>query len=399
MWNKALDQALARLFRIGALEVTYPDGTRRRYGEPGADPVRVTIRDETLPRRLLLTPDMALGEAYMNEQLTLDDDDLRGLLLLALTNRRRGHDPGIMRATGRALTPVQRWLSHNWRAGSKRNVQHHYDLSGALYDLFLDEDRQYSCAYFPEPDMSLEAAQEAKKRHIARKLLIEPGDRVLDIGCGWGGMALTLARDFGARVVGVTLSEEQHRIARERVAQAQLSDRIDIRLQDYREVEGPFERIVSVGMFEHVGATHFREYFAKVAELLSPKGVALIHTIGSSSPPRSTSPWIRKYIFPGGYLPSMSEATRAIEFADLTITDVEVWRMHYAHTLRHWHDRFMANVDKARDLYDERFCRMWRYYLTASEVSFIAERLGNFQFQLSHDKTAVPITRDYLYAD
>ncbi|QQA44904.1 SAM-dependent methyltransferase [Pelagovum pacificum] len=397
MWNSALDKALARLVRRGALEVTFPDGTTRRYGEDDATPVKSEINDPGTVRRLLYTPDLALGEGFMEGRIVLPGDDPRPLIRLALDNRRHGHSPAVMMALQKMLMPIQRFFAHNRVSSSRRNVQHHYDLSGELYDLFLDSDRQYSCGYFPDPEMSLEDAQEAKKQHIAKKLLIRPGERVLDIGCGWGGMALTLARDYGASVVGVTLSEEQHRIATERAEAAGLADRIDIRLEDYRNVEGPFDRIVSVGMFEHVGAAQFRTYFDKVAKLLAPHGVALIHTIGSSAPPRATSTWIRKYIFPGGYIPAMSETVRAIEAADLTVDDVEVWRIHYARTLRHWHDRFLARRDEALALYDERFFRMWRYYLVAAEESFRLERLGVFQFQLSHDKTAVPLTRDYLY--
>ena len=280
---------------------------------------------------------------------------------------------------------------------SRANVAHHYDLSGELYDLFLDTDRQYSCAYFRRPDMTLEEAQAAKKHHIAGKLLIEPGMKVLDIGCGWGGMGLTLARDYGAEVTGVTLSTEQYNMANKRAEEAGLADRCKFELMDYRDVQGQFDRIVSVGMFEHVGIPHYEEYFRTVKRLLTDDGIALIHTIGRSDPPGTTSPWILKYIFPGGYCPALSEAMRPIENQDLFATDVEVWRLHYAETLRHWHDRFMANIDRARELYDERFCRMWRYYLLACEMTFRHNRQVVFQFQITKQQDAVPLTRDYLY--
>jgi cyclopropane-fatty-acyl-phospholipid synthase len=281
---------------------------------------------------------------------------------------------------------------------ARANVAHHYDLSGALYDLFLDADRQYSCAYFSHPGMSLEAAQAAKIEHIAKKLLLRPGMEVFEIGCGWGGLSLALARDHGVRVLGVTLSEEQLKLARARAEAAGLSDRVRFELMDYRAVRGEFDRVVSVGMFEHVGVPHYREYFDTVRARLKPDGVALIHTIGRAAPPGATSPWITKYIFPGGYVPAMSEMTAAVEAADLYPCDLEVWRLHYAETLRHWHDRFVAREAEAEALYDARFCRMWRYYLKASEMTFRLNRQCVFQVQLARAQDAVPLTRDYLYA-
>ncbi|MEM9523570.1 MAG: cyclopropane-fatty-acyl-phospholipid synthase family protein, partial [Pseudomonadota bacterium] len=270
--------------------------------------------------------------------------------------------------------------------------------SGELYDLFLHEDKQYSCAYFRTPGDTLEKAQAQKKAHIAGKLLLKPEMRVLDIGCGWGGMAMTLARDHGAHVTGVTLSEEQYKTANARVTAAGLQDKVRIFLSDYRDLDGVFDRIVSVGMFEHVGAPHYREYFSHVRRKLVPDGVALIHTIGRLNPPGVTSPWIHKYIFPGGYVPSMSETMAAIEKEGLVTADIEIWRLHYAETLRHWYDRFVARIEEARALYDDRFCRMWRYYLVASELTFRLSSQVVFQFQLARDQRAVPMTRDYLYA-
>jgi cyclopropane-fatty-acyl-phospholipid synthase len=395
MWDKALAIFLSRFVRHGTLSLTLPSGQTIVAGQ-GEPRVAVTLTDPTLPRRLCLSPELAVGEGYMDGTLIIEGDDVRGLLRLGILSAREGM-PLWQRPTltiRRLSRTLRQW---NPAARARRNVAHHYDLSARLYELFLDADRQYSCAYFARPEMTLEEAQAAKKRHIAGKLLLEPGMRVLDIGCGWGGMALTLARDHGARVVGVTLSEEQIKVARERAARTGLADRVEFRLMDYRLVEGRFDRIVSVGMFEHVGVPHYRTYFGKVRELLTEDGVALIHTIGRTTPPGATSPWIDKYIFPGGYVPSLSEAMVAVEREDLVVDDVEVWRLHYAETLRHWHDRFVSRQQEARALYDERFCRMWRYYLIASELTFRLNRQVVFQLQLSRRQEAVPLTRDYLY--
>ncbi|WP_272010299.1 SAM-dependent methyltransferase [Roseovarius sp. ZX-A-9] len=398
MWSNILHRFLTHLIRRGELSVTYPDGTQRIYGDAtGGQRAAVSLHDPSLPRRIVLSPDMAVGEAYMDGKLRIENDDLYGFLGVAIGNLAEQGQPWFRRPL-EMVQHLGRWAAQfNPAPRARANVAHHYDLSGKLYDLFLDADRQYSCAYFADPGMSLEDAQTAKKHHIAAKLLLKPGMRVLDIGCGWGGMGLTLARDYGAQVLGVTLSREQHRVANERARAAGLADRARFELMDYRAVEGQFDRIVSIGMFEHVGVPHYRVYFDKVRERLAPNGVALIHSIGRAGPPGATSPWIAKYIFPGGYVPALSEMTRAVENSGLIATDVEVWRLHYAETLRHWHDRFMANVDAARELYDERFCRMWRYYLVASELTFRLNRQVVFQMQLSPVQDAVPLTRDYLF--
>jgi cyclopropane-fatty-acyl-phospholipid synthase len=397
MWIGLLDGMLRRLLRHGQMVIRFPDGSLHRYGDGTGTEVALRFDDPDLPRKLLLHPDLAVGEAYMDGTLTIEGDDLRGFLALAMQNL--NDQPANWRDQLLHLRALflRRLDQFNPMRRAQRNVAHHYDLSGELYDLFLDEDKQYSCAYFAHPGMMLEQAQRAKKAHIAGKLLLEPGMTVLDIGCGWGGMALTLARDYGARVVGVTLSEEQHKVATRRAAEAGLADRVEFRLADYRTVTETFDRVVSVGMFEHVGVPHYREYFRNVHARLAPDGVALIHTIGRVSPPGSTSPWITKYIFPGGYCPSLSEMMAAVEKEGFWSTDIEVWRLHYAETLRHWHDRFMANIDKARVLYDERFCRMWRYYLIASEMTFRHYGQVVFQVQLAHRQDAVPLTRAYLY--
>ena len=398
MWDKLLQKMLAHLFRKGELSVTFADGTTQRFGDATqGGQVAITLHDASLPRKIVFSPDLAVGEAYMDGRLTIEGDDLYGFLDLSISNVAAQGQPWFRKplVVGRHL--MRHLQQFNPVRRAQANVAHHYDLSGELYDLFLDEDRQYSCAYFRDPDMTLEQAQLAKKHHIAGKLMIEPGMRVLDIGCGWGGMGLTLARDFGAEVTGVTLSHEQHAMANQRAAEAGLSDRVKFELMDYRKVQGRFDRIVSVGMFEHVGVPHYNEYFRTVKNLLVPDGIALIHTIGRAAPPGTTSPWIAKYIFPGGYVPALSETSAAIEKQGLVSTDIEIWRIHYAETLKHWHDRFMANIEKARALYDERFCRMWRYYLIACELTFRRANQVVFQFQLSPDQTAVPLTRDYLY--
>lgn len=397
MWTRSLDYMLRHLIHRGALSVEMPSGEVRRYGEPEADAIHVRLTDPDLPRKLVLNPDLALGEAYVDGRFQIQDDDLRGFMMLIIDNRDKTRR-NLVLDSEQFLRQLKRRLDqYNPASRSKSNVAHHYDLNGELYDLFLDEDKQYSCAFFSDPDFTLEQAQAAKKKHIAEKLLLKPGMRVLDIGCGWGGMALTLARDYGVSVLGVTLSEEQHKIATERARRAGLSDRVEFRIQDYREIKETFDRIVSIGMFEHVGVPHYRTYFNRVHDMLTEDGVALIHTIGRNAPPGATSPWIAKYIFPGGYVPSMSEVLQSVEREDLWVTDVEVWRLHYAFTLREWHDRFVANIDRARELYDEQFCRMWRYYLIASELSFRYSRQIVYHFQLARRLDAVPLTRDYLY--
>lgn len=400
MWTRLLDGALSRLIETGTLHVRLPDNRLLSFGDGREPVISVALSDWTALRRLVLNPDLAVGEMYMEGRLTVEDDDLRGLLTLAIVNMARQPRQIWFQRIATLFRSARRRVSQFNPVGKAReNVAHHYDLSGELYSLFLDADQQYSCAYFRDPSDTLEQAQSNKKHHIARKLLIEPGMKVLDIGCGWGGLALTLARDYGARVVGVTLSKEQHSVAVARVREAGLEDKIDIRLQDYRHVDEQFDRIVSVGMFEHVGVPHYDEYFSHVRDKLKEDGIALIHTIGRTTPPGMTNPWVLKYIFPGGYCPAMSETMQAVEHQNLVVTDVEVWRLHYAETLKHWYDRFMANIDRVRALYDDRFCRMWRYYLIASELTFRLNGQVVFQFQLSRDQQAVPLTRDYLYSD
>lgn len=399
MWQFAINRMLSLMIQRDTLQVTMPDGQIHSYGDGTGNPVQVRLHDTATVRRLALNPELALGESYMNGTLTIAEDDIQGLLALAVRNLNGAPRVWWQRIIPRLRIAMRRINQNNIAPRAKRNVAHHYDLSGELYDLFLDADRQYSCGYFRKDNDTLEQAQINKKHHIARKLMLEPGMQVLDIGCGWGGMALTLAQDYGADVLGITLSEEQHALATKRAADAGLSDKVTFRLCDYRDVEGQFDRIVSVGMFEHVGLPHFTDYFDAIRDLLTPDGVALIHTIGWTGTPDATNPWIAKYIFPGGYIPTMSETMTAVEKSGLWPADVECWRLHYAYTLRHWFDRFNQSHEEVSAIYDDRFVRMWRFYLAASEQTFRHGQQAVFQFQLSRKIDAVPLTRDYLYQD
>ncbi|MEM6610187.1 MAG: cyclopropane-fatty-acyl-phospholipid synthase family protein [Pseudomonadota bacterium] len=397
MWERLFDRMLRNHVQHAHIKIRMPSGVQIGYG-PGPDTgLSIAIKDTATLRQILTAPELGIGEAYMDGRLLIENDDLDGFMRFISRNADTAPLGGL-HAVSRWLGQVRRRIDQrNPVRRARANVAHHYDLSAALYDLFLDRDRQYSCAYFSRPGMDLEDAQAAKKAHIARKLILEPDMEVLDIGCGWGGMALTLARDYGVRVWGVTLSEEQHRIALSRAAKAGLSDRVRFELRDYRDIDRSFDRVVSVGMFEHVGVPHYPEYFDKLRRLLRPEAVALIHTIGRSGPPGHTSPWVAKYIFPGGYVPALSEMSAAIEGAGLINTDTEVWRLHYAETLKIWHDRFVARESEACALYDGRFCRMWRYYLKACEYSFRLRGHVVFQVQFAQAQSAVPLTRDYLY--
>lgn len=397
MWQTVLDKMLRKLIVLGQLRVEWPDGTQTSYGS-GTEPVaHVTLTDESILRDLSQKPVLALGEGYMDGRLQVPPPELYDLIVLLIRNQNAGQMP----AWFNAVQAVRGWTrsieQRNTPASARRNVHHHYDISDDLYRLFLDRDMQYSCAYFARPDMTLDEAQQAKKEHIAHKLLLRPGMRVLDIGCGWGGLALTLARDHGAQVVGVTLSENQLATARRRAEAEGLSDQVDFRLLDYRKVDESFDRIVSVGMLEHVGYPHLDEYFAKVDELLSPEGIALIHTIGHVSQAHPTSTWIDKYIFPGGYIPSLSEVATSVESTGLWAADVEILRGHYGPTLRHWRTRFENALPRVREMYDERFVRMWRFYLSVCEAAFEETFQGVFHLQLSHRQRDVPVTRDYLH--
>jgi len=384
-------------FRQGALGVIDARGRFQLFGS-GTPAAIVRLHDRAAEWQLLLHPDLKLGELYMDGRLTLEKGSVADLLRILMCNLAEVQPRGwhrIVRATRRFKRRLDQF---NPKSRAKAHVAHHYDLSGALYDRFLGADKQYSCAYFTEPGQSLESAQLAKKRHIAAKLhLNRPGLKVLDIGCGWGGLALDLARDAGAQVLGVTLSEEQVSVARRRAGTAGLAADCRFELADYRALSGRYDRIVSVGMFEHVGAPYYDAFFAKVRTLLADDGVMLLHTIGRSDGPGSTNAWIAKYIFPGGYTPALSEIVRAIEQSGLIITDVEVLRLHYAETLRQWARRFAANRAEVASIYDERFCRMWEFYLAGSEMAFRYDGEVVFQLQLVRRQDAVPLTRDYMF--
>ena len=396
-----LARMLNHLIRVGSLTVIDAYGKLHRFGAVVPDRRGLTVRlhDPKLHYSLFLRTQTAAGDAYMNGTMTVEDGDIYDLLTLIGRNVEIVDWHAFNKFTYHCSRLARRFHQHNPVSRSRKNVAHHYDLSAELYDLFLDADRQYSCAYFKSPDDSLEVAQENKKRLIEQKLLLKPGQRVLDIGSGWGGLAIHLAKaEDGVQVDGLTLSREQLQASREKAEKAGLGDRVHFYLHDYREHTGCYDRIVSVGMFEHVGLSHYPRYFAKVHDLLTDDGIALLHTIGRSNGPGQTDPWIRKYIFPGGYSPALSEIVRVTEKKKLIATDIEILRLHYANTLRHWRRRFITNRNSIASLYDERFCRMWEYYLAASEMSF--RHLNNvvFQIQLAKRQDAVPLTRDYLLA-
>lgn len=397
MWAKLLDRFLSDMIVDDRLSVTYPDGSTRDYGPDTGRAAHLAVSDTATIRAIMLNPDLGLGEGYMDGKIVPQNCTLDDAMAIVIRNRFKGKFPPWLAMANRARFHARRFIQNNAPGAARRNVAHHYDISDDLYRLFLDEDMQYSCAYFRDPSMTLEQAQVAKKAHIAAKLRLEPGMRVLDIGCGWGGMALTLARDYGCEVTGVTLSENQLATAQRRAEAAGLSKRIQFNLQDYRHTKGTFDRIVSVGMLEHVGVPNFDTYFGRVAELLDPDGVALIHTIGRSAPPMAHSSWINKYIFPGGYVPSMSELTPALERSDLWQCDIEVWRLHYAMTIREWRNRFDAHVAEITAMHDERFVRMFRYYLTVCILAFEHQMQAVYHLQLAHKRDAVPLTRDYLH--
>jgi len=393
----ALDLALSRIVSRGDLRVTTASGALLSFGDGSGEPICVRFTDERAQWAFLIDADGRLGELYMDERFLVDRGSLYDFVAMMLREAGNAAHPFAARAIDWVRTRARQFRHRNLPGRSKRNVAHHYDLDGRLYALFLDEDRQYSCAYFEEEGQGLDEAQLAKKRHLAAKLLLAPGQRILDIGCGWGGLALHLAAEApGGSVLGVTLSEEQLAYAKARVAGGGTAADVTFALQDYRSVEGQFDRIVSVGMFEHVGLASYREFFRTVAARLKDDGVMVLHTIGCSDGPGFTTPWLDKYIFPGGYIPSLSEIVPEIEAAGLTITDVEILRMHYAWTLAHWRARFAARSAEAAAIYDRRFCQMWEYYLSTAEAAFRFEGLAVFQIQLAKRGSAVPVTRDYI---
>lgn len=387
-----IEALLAKMIKTGDLTAHLPGGRVVKAGEGSGPPVVIRINGRGLRR--LTNPSLGLGEGYMEGDIVFERGTIADLLTIV------GESGGRKPKRGSALTRFRKGLKRriqqvNDRVASRRNVAHHYDLSNDLYRRFLDTDMQYSCAYFERPDMTLEEAQAAKKALIGRKLLIQPGMKTLDIGSGWGGLSMTLAKDFGARMTGVTLSTEQLALAKERAEKAGLSERIDFRLTDYRDLAEPFDRIVSVGMLEHVGAPNFQTYFDTIARLLDEDGMALVHSIGKMHGPGATNAFTQKYIFPGGYIPGLSEIVAAIEKAGLWITDIEILRLHYAETCRIWRERFLADPDIPQ-MFDERFRRMWEFYLAGAELGFRHGGHMVFQIQLAKKRDAVPLTRDYL---
>ena len=398
--NRLLDFYLSHLFKRGRLAVTYAGGSTRHYGDGNDDgvPLRVRFEDSRSEWALALNPALKLGETYMNGGFRLEQGTIFDLLRLVMVNAgRAGAGEPWMRAIERGRLAMRRFAQNNTPTRARKNVRHHYDLSNALYSLFLDKDWQYSCAYFEHDGQSLDDAQLAKKRHIAAKLLFDRPDlKTLDIGSGWGGLGLYLADICGAQVTGVTLSVEQKAMADERAAAAGLEGKVRFALEDYRTTKGPFDRIVSVGMFEHVGPRFYDEFFRQCAKLLHDDGVMLLHTIGRFQPPENTNSWMAKYIFPGGYMPALSEVMPALQRSGLIVADVEVLRLHYGETLRHWRERFAERREEAKALYDERFCRMWEFYLAASETSFRWQDLVVFQFQLVKRHGVAPTTRGYI---
>ena len=393
-----LNRLFTKMIRHGELTVIDASGNTHVYGSPVPDkpPVRCRLTTAATARAIAINPALGAGEAFMDGRLIIERGDIRQLVDLVTWNLRWQRDNPIRFALWRQASIAAKIDQINFARRSKRNVAHHYDLDDKLYDLFLDPHRQYSCGYFETPETSLEEAQEAKLAHIAAKLDLKPGQRVLDIGCGWGGMARYLHKVSGAEVVGVTLSEEQLKYARAKAAEMGIADKVTFELIDYRSLTGQFDRIVSVGMFEHVGLPHFREYFDTVERLLKPDGVALVHTIARADGPGATDPWTAKYIFPGGYSPALSQIVPAIEKSWMWITDIEVLRLHYGYTIRAWYDRCEARRAEIEALYDERFYRMWMFYLAAAMSAFNNDGHMNVQIQLTKRRDTLPLRRDYI---
>ena len=361
------------------------------------NPIKLKLLDKSLHYKLLLYPDLFLGEAYSNGTAVIENGTLTEFLDIALKNVGRNETSTLSEFLNK-LRGTYRFLTNfNLVKKSKLNVAHHYDISDDLYELFLDSKRQYSCAYFKNENDDLETAQTNKIKHIIKKLNLKPNQRILDIGSGWGSLAIEIAKESQCEVVGITLSENQLEYSKKKAKELNLENQVEFRLMDYRQLDEKFDRVVSVGMFEHVGRKFYKNYFNQVSNLLNDDGIALIHTIGSANPPRDPQPWITKYIFPGGYTPSLSEVAKPIEKSGLVISDIEVLRMHYAHTLRHWKKRFLGEKDRVLQMFDEKFFRMWEFYLTSCEMSFKWGDQVVFQFQLTKKFTSVPTTRDYIY--
>jgi cyclopropane-fatty-acyl-phospholipid synthase len=399
-WNRlvtwVLEGALAAFIHSGTLRVMTSGGDEFTVGDGSGKPLAIRFASIAAQLGVLFDPDLRFGEAYMDGSLVVEEGSIADVLALALSQDRSSNPTRWAKPQWFLRYLCRRLEQFNSRNRAQKNVAHHYDLDGQLYSIFLDADRQYSCAYFESDGQSLDDAQLAKKRHLAAKLLIEPGQHVLDIGSGWGGLARYLAEICGAYVEGVTLSEEQLRFSRAQAEEAGLEDRVGYHLADYRDIDRIYNRIVSVGMFEHVGVGFYEEYFRRCAAILGDDGVFVLHSIGRSDGPGITNPWLAKYIFPGGYIPALSEVLPAIERAGLLVTDIEILRVHYADTIRAWRERFLARREEAERLYDKRFCRMWELYLASSEMAFREEGMMVFQIQMTKRQGLVPVTRDYI---
>jgi cyclopropane-fatty-acyl-phospholipid synthase len=391
-----IDTLLSKLVREGALTVIMPGGKARTFGPGGAPALSVTITDRRTAFAIARTPRLGFGEAYMDGRIKIEGGDILDLMRMVVGANRWEEKSAGRKAINKGKRTWRSLFRRNEERKSRKNVAHHYDIGNDLYRLFLDEDMQYSCAYFTDPGNSLEQAQADKKAHIAAKLNLKPGQRVLDIGCGWGGTALYLNRVADVDVLGVTLSEEQLKVARQRAADAGVADRVKFELIDYRSLTGRFDRIVSIGMFEHVGAAHFDEFFLTCRDLLTDDGVMLVHTIGKLGKASSPDPFTDKWIFPGYHLPSISQMAASTESMKFIISDIEILRLHYAYTLNHWLRRTQAAKDRIVALHDERFYRMWEFYLAGGVVAFENGSMCNYQVQYIRDRTALPITRDYM---
>ncbi len=395
--NSTLKSYLTKAIRAGSLEIVDADGKTHAFGDGGPETVRVRFTSAEAEAAVIRDPDLKLGEEFANGRMIVEQGSIFDFLMIIFRNARNALPPFQMIAISSWRLATRRFRQINSLRRAKQNIHSHYDLDGRLYSLFLDADLQYSCAYWEDGVTSLDEAQHAKKRHLAAKLALKPGQRVLDIGSGWGGLGLYLAQHCDVEVVGVTLSDEQYAVSNRRAEELGLADKAKFLLQDYRKVEGPFDRIVSVGMFEHVGVGYFRDFFRACRNLLAEDGSMVLHSIGRTDGPGDTSMWIQRYIFPGGYIPAVSEVVPAVEKDNLHITDMEILRLHYAKTLRAWRERFLARREEVAALYDERFCRIWEFYLAASEASFEVGLMMNFQIQLTRNQLALPLTRNYMF--
>jgi len=394
----SLANFLSKIIKYDGFILIDYDSKKYEIGKPFKEnPIQIRLLDKSLNYKLLLNPDLYFGEAYTNGSLIIENGSLTDFLEIAFKNIGRGDINFYSKIFNKIRGTYRYFTNFNRINNSKKNVNHHYDISEKLYDLFLDKKRQYSCAYFKNENDSLDDAQTNKIDHIIKKLNIKPNQRVLDIGSGWGSLAIDIAQKTNASVTGITLSKNQFDYSNKKAKEMNLGNQVDFKLIDYRQINEKFDRIVSVGMFEHVGRKFYKTYFNQVSKLLKDDGISLIHTIGSVNSPREPQPWITKYIFPGGYTPSLSEIAGPIEKSGLIISDIEVLRMHYSHTLRHWKKRFLSKKHEVLEMFDEKFLRMWEFYLASCEMVFKWGDQVVFQLQLTKNFTSVPNTRDYIY--